>query len=63
MECRHLGLVPDEPEDPDIILVKVHADGTEYWDSLGAGVVSVLSFVKAHPTRKPDHIEDVKVDL
>lgn len=54
---------PDGPEDPDIVLLKVHAAGAEYWDSPGAGVVSVLSFLKARVTGKPYHIEDVKVDL
>lgn len=54
---------PDGPEDPEIVLLKVRADGAEYWDSPGAGIVSVLSFVKAHVTGKPYHIEDVKVDL
>jgi len=54
---------PDGPEDPDIVLVKVHADGAEYWDTPGAGVVSVLSFVKAKVTGKPYHIEDQKVTL
>jgi len=54
---------PGGPEDPDIVLVKVHADGAEYWDTPGAGVVSVLSFVKAKVTGKPYHIEDRKVEL
>ena len=54
---------PNGPEDPEIVLVKVHADGAEYWDTPGAGVVSVLSFIKAHVTGKPYHIEDVKMDL
>ena len=54
---------PDGPEDPDIVLLKVHADGAEYWDGPGQGIVSVLSFVKAHVTGKPYRIEDVKVDL
>ena len=54
---------PDGPEDPDIVLVKVHADGAEYWDTPGAAVVSVLSFVKAKLTGKPHHIDDHKVDL
>jgi len=54
---------PDGPEDPDIVLVKVHADGAEYWDTPGAGLVSVLSFVKAKVTGKPYHIEDQKVEL
>ena len=54
---------PDGPEDPDIVLLKVHADGAEYWDTPGAGVVSVLSFVRAKLTGKPYHIEDQKVEL
>ena len=54
---------PNGPEDPELVLLKVHADGAEYWDSPGAGVVSVLSFVKAHVTGKPYHIEDEKLDL
>jgi len=54
---------PDGPDDPDIVLVKVHADGAEYWDTPGQAIVSVLSFVKAKITGKPHHIEDRKVDL
>ena len=54
---------PDGPEDPEVVLVKVHADGAEYWDTPGAAVVSVLSFVKAKVTGKPHHIDDHKLDL
>lgn len=54
---------PNGPEDPEIVLLKVHADGAEYWDTPGAGIVSVLSFVKAKVTGKPYHIEDKKIDL
>ncbi|RYE99534.1 MAG: pyridoxamine 5'-phosphate oxidase [Oxalobacteraceae bacterium] len=54
---------PDGPEDPELALVKVHANGAEYWDSPGAAVVSMLSFVKARVTGKPYHIEDERVDL
>lgn len=54
---------PGGPEDPDIVLVKVHADGAEYWDTPGAAVVSVLSFIKTKITGKPHHIEDHKLDL
>jgi len=54
---------PDGPDDPEIVLLKVRADGAEYWDSPGGGVVSVLSFVKSRLTGNPYHIEDVKVDL
>ncbi|MCP8892853.1 pyridoxamine 5'-phosphate oxidase family protein [Sphingomonas faeni] len=54
---------PNGPEDPEIVLLKVHADGAEYWDTPGAGVASILSFVKAKVTGKPYRIEDEKVDL
>jgi len=54
---------PDGPEAPDIVLLKVHVDGAEYWDAPGAGLVSELSFMKAKVTGKPYHIEDQKVDL
>ena len=54
---------PDGPEGSEIALVKVHADGAEYWDTPGAAVVSLLSFVKAKMTGKPHHIDDHKVDL
>jgi general stress protein 26 len=54
---------PDGPEDPDIVLLKVHADGAEYWDTPGAATVSALSFIKAKVTGKPYHIEDQKVEL
>ena len=54
---------PNGPEDPDIVLIKVHAEGAEYWDTPGAAIVSVLSFVKAKVTGKPHHIEDHTVNL
>lgn len=54
---------PDGPDDPELVLVKVHADGAEYWDTPGAAVVSMLSLVKARATGKPYHIEDERVDL
>lgn len=54
---------PGGPEDPEIVLVKVHAHGAEYWNTPGKVVVSVLSFVKAKVTGKPHHIEDHKVGL
>ena len=54
---------PGGPADPDIVLVKVHAHGAEYWDTPGATVVSLLSFVKAKVTGRPHHIDDRKVQL
>lgn len=60
---RILAWFPDGPDDPELVLLKVHVDGAEYWDSPGAGVVSLLSFVKSRVTGEAYHIEDVKVDL
>ena len=54
---------PDGPEDPDIVLLKIHADGAEYWDTPGAAIVTMISLVKSKLTGRPHHIEDVKVDL
>ena len=54
---------PDGPEDPELVLIRVHADGAEYWDSPGAAVVSMISFVKSRVTGNPYHIVDEKVDL
>jgi len=54
---------PDGPDDPDLVLLRVRADGAEYWDTPGGTVVSVLSFLKSRATGKPYRIEDEKVDL
>jgi len=54
---------PSGPDDPGIVLLKVHAEGAEYWDTPGQVIVSVLSFVKAKITGKPHRIEDRKVNL
>ena len=54
---------PSGLDDPDVVLVRVQAEGAEYWDTPGATVVSVLSFVKAKVTGKPHHIQDHKVSL
>ena len=41
---------PDGPQSPGLVLVKVHAESAEYWDTPGIGVASVLSLVKARTT-------------
>ena len=38
---------PDGPETPGLVLVKVHADSAEYWDTPGGKVMTLLSFAKA----------------
>ena len=54
---------PDGPEDPEIVLLKIHADGAEYWDTPGAAIVTAISLIKSRITGKPHRIEDVKINL
>jgi general stress protein 26 len=55
---------PDGPETPGLVLLKVHADTAEYWDTPGGRVASVISFVKAKVTgERYDGGENEVVDL
>ncbi|KAE8763526.1 pyridoxamine 5'-phosphate oxidase family protein [Georgenia thermotolerans] len=38
---------PDGPETPGVLLIKVHADAAQYWDTPGAKVVQLMSMVKS----------------
>jgi general stress protein 26 len=42
--------LPQGPEDPSVVLIKVDAEGAEYWNTPGGRVASALSFVKAKVT-------------
>jgi len=42
--------LPQGPEDPSVVLIKVDGHTAEYWDTPGGKVASVLSFVKAKVT-------------
>lgn len=42
--------LPQGPSDPSVVLLKVSAEGAEYWDTPGGKVASALSFVKAKVT-------------
>jgi general stress protein 26 len=56
--------LPQGPEDPSVVLVKVHGDTAEYWDSPGNRLATALSFVKAKATgAQPDTGEKDVVDL
>jgi general stress protein 26 len=56
--------LPQGPEDPSVVLVKVDGDTAEYWDSPGNRLATALSFVKAKATgAKPDTGEKDVVDL
>ena len=45
--------LPQGPEDPSVVLIKVEGHTGEYWDTPGGAVASVMSFVKAKVTGKP----------
>jgi general stress protein 26 len=56
--------LPQGPEDPSVVLVKVEGDTAEYWDSPGNRLATALSFVKAKATgSRPDTGEKDVVDL
>ena len=42
--------LPQGPEDPSVVLVKVDGHTGEYWDTPGGRVSSLMSFVKAKVT-------------
>ncbi len=55
---------PDGPDTPGVVLVRLHADSAEYWDSPGGRLATVFSFVKAKATgERIDAGENEKVDL
>ena len=56
--------LPQGPEDPSVVLVKVDGDTAEYWDSPGNRLATALSFVKAKATgSQPSTGEKDVVDL
>jgi general stress protein 26 len=56
--------LPQGPDDPGVVLIKVTGIGAEYWDTPGGRIASVLSFVKSKMTgQRYDGGENEKVDL
>jgi general stress protein 26 len=45
--------LPQGPEDPSVVLIKVDAHTAEYWDSPGGRVASLISLAKAKVTGEP----------
>lgn len=55
---------PDGPDDPNVVLLKIHAEGAEYWDSPGSRITTLLSYAKSKLTgQRPDVGENERVDL
>lgn len=42
--------LPQGPEDPSVVLIKVDGHSAEYWDTPGGKVASLMSFVKSKVT-------------
>lgn len=56
--------LPQGPDDPEVVLIKVTGIGAEYWDTPGGRIASVLSFVKSKVTgQRYDGGENEKVTL
>ena len=56
--------LPQGPEDPSIVLIKLNGHSAEYWDTPGGRIASVISFVKAKVTgERYDGGENEKVTL
>jgi general stress protein 26 len=55
---------PKGVDDPDLILIKVHAERAQYWDAPSSAVVYAYGYVKARLTgERPDPGESGKVRL
>jgi general stress protein 26 len=56
--------LPQGPDDPSVVLIKVDPHTAEYWDSPGGRVASLISLVKAKVTGEPyKGTEREKVEL
>jgi general stress protein 26 len=56
--------LPQGPDDPSVVLIKVDPHTAEYWDSPGGRVASLISLVKAKVTGEPyEGTEREKVEL
>ena len=55
---------PEGPEAPGLVLVKVHADCAEYWETpSGVVVTSLLSFIKGRVTGEPYSVENETISF
>lgn len=45
--------MPQGPEDPSVVLIKMEVSTAQYWDTPGGVIASVFSFVKSRITGKP----------
>lgn len=55
--------LPEGPESPQSVLVRVRAESAEYWDAPGGRVATLLSFVKSRVTGTRLQADNARVDL
>ncbi|MGH1565228.1 pyridoxamine 5'-phosphate oxidase family protein [Mumia sp. DW29H23] len=56
--------MPEGPDDPNVVLIRVDLEGGEYWDTPGGRVASLISFAKAKLTGTAyEGAENERVDL
>jgi general stress protein 26 len=56
--------LPQGPDDPSVVLVRVEAEGAEYWDSPGGRIATLVSLAKARATgRRYSGGENATVDM
>jgi general stress protein 26 len=54
---------PNGPDDPEVVLLKVDAQGAEYWDSPGGRIASAIAFVKHKVTGERYEGDNDTIDL
>ncbi|HEX7308539.1 pyridoxamine 5'-phosphate oxidase family protein [Lentzea sp.] len=56
--------LPQGPEDPSVVLIRIEATSAEYWDTPGGIVASAVSFAKAKITgQRYEGGDNARVDL
>lgn len=55
--------LPDGPDSPEAVLLRVSAESAEYWEAPGGRVATLLSFVRAKVTGERLHATNDTVDL
>ncbi|MBW9216797.1 pyridoxamine 5'-phosphate oxidase family protein [Mumia sp. zg.B53] len=56
--------MPEGPDDPNVVLIRVDLQGGEYWDTPGGRVASLISLAKAKITGNAyDGADNERVDL
>jgi general stress protein 26 len=55
--------LPDGPDSPQAVLLRVRAESAEYWDAPGGRVATLLSFVKAKVSGERLEAPNERVDL